>query len=166
MRADETSRITVAIAMEDYTGSEAEVSNDGSHRILAFVNLNQRSAEPYSLASVEAAMTNTDGSLTFVGRFFERMKQWLASTASGIDMIVARVFVAKDIHSQRICLGTEGDETCITKTELDQLLLGRVAAPSPEVTAPVESTPPPPVLDEPAINTNDIPVSDTEASSQ
>lgn len=160
MKASETSSMTVAIAMEDYTGSEAEVSNDGSHHILAFVNLNERSSEPYSLANGEAPATNTDGSLTFVGRFFERMKQWLGSTVNGIDMIVARVFVAKDIHSQRICLGTEGDETCISKTELDQLLLGRVAAPSPEVSAPVDSTPPPPV-EEPTTGTSDIPVDDT-----
>ena len=173
MKASETSRVTVAIAMEDYTGSGSELSGDGTHRILAFVNLSQRSAEPYSLANEQAQMMNSDGSLTFAGRFFERIKIWLADTMNGIDTIIARVFVAKDIHTQRLCLGTEGDETCITKAELDRLLLENTIVPPPaedipppevvvaEDPAPDENTPTLPATEETESEPVDIPADDT-----
>jgi len=54
---------------------------------------------------------------TFVGRFYDRIRGWFADATNGISD-----FFANRVHTQELCVGTSGNETCITKDKLDYLL--------------------------------------------
>ncbi len=62
------------------------------------------------------------------------------------------VFVKKS-HQEQLCIGTADNETCLTKSQLDDLLRNRNVAPEPSVSAPPSSSeevPPPEDLPAPA----------------
>lgn len=76
-----------------------------------------------SLADENAPLTDTEGNKTFVGRFFERIAQWLADTANGIGKLFAG-----EVHTNRLCVGN----TCVTEAELQALLAGQGSSVAPE----------------------------------
>ncbi|MFA6256695.1 MAG: hypothetical protein WCT29_00065 [Candidatus Paceibacterota bacterium] len=60
---------------------------------------------------------STDGSL--LGKLFSKVSAWLANATNGI----AKIFT-KEIETQTLCVSDEsGDKTCITKSQLDALIL-------------------------------------------
>ena len=57
---------------------------------------------------------------TFVGRFFDRMAVWAGDIGNGIENLYAKI-----VHTKKLCVADDsGAETCITKAELDALLVG------------------------------------------
>ena len=51
-------------------------------------------------------------------KIFDSLTLWLSDKSNGI-----KDFVSNKIHTQTICLSDEKNETCLTKSQLDQLLL-------------------------------------------
>jgi len=143
-RATATSSILIATALEDFIGMDSNATGT----ILAFVDLEHDEAglkleHLVSLASSSESIADD----SFAGRFFERMRVWLADTASGITEIAANIFRGKEFHAEdRLCIGQEGNETCVTKEQLDQLLQNQMIAspalaqPQPDSTTPVDTT--------------------------
>ncbi len=75
--------------------------------------------------NASTSITAEDGATTktFVGKFFDRLVAWFGDATNGIGD-----FFANRIHSKELCIGEDGDETCITKSQLDTLLSGQTAA--------------------------------------
>ena len=70
--------------------------------------------------STELASENSYFDSSFIGRLFARIVQWLADAGNGINE-----FFANRVHTKELCVSDdEGEETCITKRELDALLAG------------------------------------------
>lgn len=136
------------------------------------------------LADVNAPLLSETGQQTFAGKFFNRMKEWFASATNGIESI----FVKK-VETNKLCVKDEsGNETCITKSQLDTLLNNSNAAnvgggvsqpdptptpntePTPEVTPTgnVEPTPTPEVIPEvaPTPEPTQAPTPEPEAPSE
>jgi len=60
----------------------------------------------------------------FFTNLFERVKVWLASTSNGIVD-----FFANRVRTKELCVSDDsGSETCITKAQLDALLIGATAS--------------------------------------
>ena len=60
---------------------------------------------------------------------FDGIRTWLASTSNDIVKLFA-----KEMETERLCIADEsGDETCITKEDLDRMLNTRVSEQSPEL---------------------------------
>ena len=126
----------------------------------------------FGLTNVNAPLVDSNNNKTFVGKFFDRLIVWLGSATNGI-----KHFFAEETHQKTLCVGEQGDETCITKSQLDTLLQNDnqqinntpqtpdgtieqqpdniVIDPNPEITEPVveetpeEITPAPEVVEEP-----------------
>ncbi|MFA6301313.1 MAG: tail fiber domain-containing protein [Candidatus Paceibacterota bacterium] len=60
---------------------------------------------------------------SFVVAFFDRMDAWMADTTNGIGD-----FFANRVHTKELCVTDLAGETCITRTELDNLLAGTAAS--------------------------------------
>lgn len=60
---------------------------------------------------------------TFAQRFFDRLASWVGQAGNGI-----LDFFARRVHTEEICVGAPGNETCLKKDDLDRLL-GRSSAP-------------------------------------
>ena len=87
-----------------------------------------------SLTDVDAPLTDADGNTTFAGRFFERLVAWFADAANGITK-----FFASEVHTDTLCIG----ETCVTESELKELLAHKSANVSPNTaTNDIDTTPP------------------------
>ena len=86
--------------------------------ILTLQGLQDLNLNLESIASSTAPLSDTTDTRTFAGRFFDRLTEWFADAGNGIGD-----FIANRVHTKTLCVGdsTEG-ETCITKSELDQLL--------------------------------------------
>lgn len=69
-----------------------------------------------------------NGELTFAGRFFARLSEWLGDMNNSIESIFA-----KNIKTENLCVVDEsGSETCLTKSELDALIdIARAQANNP-----------------------------------
>lgn len=71
-----------------------------------------------SLASDTSTVLDNSGNKTFLGRVFDRMISWFGDVANGISD-----FFANRVHTETLCVGNSSfGETCITKTQLDNLL--------------------------------------------
>lgn len=72
-----------------------------------------------TLADVDAPWKDSENEDTFAGRFFERVKTWLASASNGIKNIFA-----EQVDTKKLCVTDDnGEKTCITKNQLDLLLI-------------------------------------------
>jgi len=93
---------------------------------------------------LDLAISTTGGSLgENTGGFFDRFISWFADTTNGIGE-----FFVNKIKTKEICISDDSGETCITKTELDQLLLNANLEPAPTP----EPTPDPTPVPEPEPN--------------
>ena len=88
----------------------------------------------FNLIDPNAPLTNDAGEKTFIAKFFDRLIAWLADASNGIKDI----FVGTT-HQQKICVGENGDETCITKAQLDAMLLKAGESSSPSTNSPVQT---------------------------
>ncbi|MEK7227314.1 MAG: tail fiber domain-containing protein, partial [Patescibacteria group bacterium] len=85
--------------------------------------------------------TSTPESQTFASNFFSnmfnRISTWLADAANGIGDIFAN-----RVRTKELCVRDDaGAETCLTKAQLDALILGAVSGNSGSVPAIVETPP-------------------------
>lgn len=71
-----------------------------------------------SATQVSTPKTSSDDSENFVSKIFESLISWFANATNGIQD-----FFANRVHTKILCLGEEKNETCITKLQLDQILL-------------------------------------------
>ncbi|MEO5635016.1 MAG: hypothetical protein ABIR14_00280, partial [Candidatus Paceibacterota bacterium] len=80
----------------------------------------------------------SDASVIPNGGMLAIMRIWLADAGNGITD-----FFANRVHTETLCLGNKGDETCINKAQLDEILQNQntPTPPAPEVVAPPESDP-------------------------
>lgn len=86
------------------------------------------------ISSSTAPLVDQSGKKTFVGRFFDRMTVWLASSKNGIN-----TFFAKKIFTEQICVKkSDGSHYCVSGDELEDAVGGG--------NTPTE--PPPPPVDE------------------
>jgi hypothetical protein len=98
--------------------------------------------------------------------FVNSLIAWLGDAANGIGDLFS-----KTSHTETLCVGSNGDETCITKTELDQLISKQnvsvpVVTPDP-VTNPVpDPTPTPDPSPAPAPDPTPSPAPDPVITSQ
>ncbi|MFH1608667.1 MAG: tail fiber domain-containing protein, partial [Patescibacteria group bacterium] len=77
-----------------------------------------------SLTNPDLELIDEEGSQTFVGRFFARIITWFGDAGNGIGSLFA-----DRVNTKEICVSDEaGGETCITKTQLDQLLFNAGAS--------------------------------------
>lgn len=95
-----------------------------------------------SLEAFVSTESNVDssGKSTFLGELVKRIKLWLSDASNDIDTIIARVIRSKEVHTEMLCVGAPGDKTCVTKSQLDQLLLQSsigAAASVPEILSSV-----------------------------
>lgn len=97
----------IAMAMSGFDG-------EGIGSVLAFVrngsfqNNEVSDLETIGLGEQEA----------FFSKLFSKLVSWFADAANGISD-----FFANRVHTKTLCLGEEKDETCITKSQLDKILL-------------------------------------------
>jgi hypothetical protein len=74
-----------------------------------------------TLASTTASTVDSSGNKTFLGKFLDRIIAWFADVGNGIGD-----FFANRVRTKTLCIGDEvGGETCINKTQLDQILLNQ-----------------------------------------
>ena len=146
---------TVGIAMENFTASSTEVQTG---KITAFVNLSSSlptSAElvfdefgrltfgtASTTASTTASSTDSFALSSVFTKIWETMIKKFADVANGIGE-----FFANRIHTKELCVGDGVSETCITKAQLDTLLVGSAIVPmgpssTPEVEGNSASTTP------------------------
>ena len=84
----------------------------------------------FGLTNVNAPFVDEHNNKTFAGRFFDRLIAWLGDTANGIHD-----FFVGTSHQERLCVGTQDNETCITKDQLDRLLQDENISPEPAASA-------------------------------
>lgn len=88
------------------------------------------SATPASAPEIKSGISEN-----FVDTIFESLISWFANTTNGIkDFFVNRV------HTKQLCIGEKDDETCVEKSQLDQLLLNSSLSPSPTATPRIAPT--------------------------
>ncbi|MEI6849954.1 MAG: tail fiber domain-containing protein, partial [archaeon] len=69
------------------------------------------------LVNVETLLIDAENNKTFAGLFFGRIITWLGDVANGIQD-----FYANRVRTKEICISDDSGETCINKTQLDNLL--------------------------------------------
>ena len=115
------------------------------------------------LTNAQAKIIDDSGNKTFVGRFFDRIIGWLGDAGNGITDLFAQTIHSEKISTENLCVKDKsGAETCITKAELDQLLLnsGIKQNPAPSLTPTPDSTPAPTPDPVPTPDQNPTPTSD------
>ena len=76
------------------------------------------------LTNIEVGLVDASGNETFVGRFFSRIESWLGDVANGIENLYVKVAHSNKSYTKELCvIDDSGAETCITKTQLDNILL-------------------------------------------
>jgi hypothetical protein len=116
----------VGIALTPYSGH-------GTSTIEVFVRPEYRFsdkdkaalADILSFGSSTASTTIATGSFMdgFLKNLFGQVTKWLADAGNGIGNLFA-----DKVHTKQICVGDPGNETCITKGQLDALLAGAAAS--------------------------------------
>jgi trimeric autotransporter adhesin len=77
------------------------------------------------LTNTEIGMVDETGAKTFVGRFFDRMKSWLADAGNGITDLYAKVIHSDRVETKTICVQkSNGENVCLTGDQLDALISG------------------------------------------
>jgi hypothetical protein len=165
--AEEVNKINPNLVVFDADGSIRSVKYDEFSPVLVKAMQEQQGIIE-SIASSTAKTVDPAGEKTFLGRMFDRIGLWLADSANAIGD-----FFAGKVHTKTLCVGdTIEGETCITKAELDQILMRtgttaaasasmqRVPSPEPE---PILSSSTLPIIeiatstDEVATTTNEVP---------
>ena len=114
-------------------------------------------------ADTEISSTTASNTPEEVPGWMERVVDVVINTISDTFTAVTGYFTsifATTTHTETLCVGTPGDETCITKTELDALLINAVTeevepesvTPEPVVELPTSTPPPAPVQQMPSTN--------------
>lgn len=140
--AEDVEQIESRLVAHNASGTPQTVRYEELASVLAgsiqAVNDHLGNLEGFTIATTSVA---ANGTPTLLGEFMVRVKTVLGDAGNGIEKIVAQTFVAKEIHTERLCVGTPGDETCITKTQLDQLLQNSGMRSTPAA-FPIAPTPP------------------------
>lgn len=86
----------------------------------AFIPILVKGQQELNLKLEDLATTTSYDSLnedSFIHRFYEGITKWLADSANGISRIFAR-----EVETELLCVGKDGERTCLTKDQLDELL--------------------------------------------
>ena len=83
-----------------------------------YYSLNYGGFSPYLVAAIQEIVNIS-------GAFKDHLIAWFASPVNGITD-----FFANRVHTKEICVGDPGNETCISKTQLDAMLAGAGASAS------------------------------------
>jgi hypothetical protein len=87
--------------------------------------------------------SSTPASRLFAKSFFERMAEWMGETTNGI-----KLFVADKIETKELCVADDsGDKTCITKSQLDDLISNQGTAAAGGSSNPPPAPEPNPIPD-------------------
>jgi hypothetical protein len=82
-------------------------------------------------AGTTSSATTTDAVFfghAFFTNLFSRISMWLADAGNGITKIFTKELIAEAVTTKELCLTDEsGAKTCITKSQLDDLLHGQTA---------------------------------------
>jgi hypothetical protein len=99
-----------------------------------YLTLNYAGFTPYLTEAIQQIATLSD-------TFKNTLIAWLGNASNGIGD-----FFAHTTHQQTLCLGPSGDETCITKSQLDAVLatasLGKGSGSSGDLATSSPDTPP------------------------
>jgi hypothetical protein len=131
------------------------------------MSVNYAGMMPYTVAAIQEMNLNvTDISdLTRENSWRDSIVAWLGSATNGIENIFSKKVNTEELNTKLLCVGADGDVTCITKSELDQLLSGAgQQSYRPEIT-PLDSTIPttPTIPTEPSEPIVTAPVDEPEA---
>jgi len=98
------------------------VGSDGTE------SLNYTGLIPYTVAAIQQMNMNVSSidDLTRPNDWRDALENWLADSANGIQSIFSQQVV-----TPTLCVGTNDDKTCITKSQLDQLLQTGVQSSNP-----------------------------------
>jgi hypothetical protein len=111
-------------ALEDYNGvgiGKIEVFVKNTYFAgLSGLSLDELNLNLLTIASTTATTTAESQafSTAFFSNLFNKLIAWFGDTANGIQK-----FFAKEVHTDKICVGDGSAETCLTKAQLDALLL-------------------------------------------
>ena len=83
------------------------------------------------LTNTATPLIDINNQKTFMGRFFDRLVVWFGDAKNGIEDLYANI-----IHTKKLCVADDsGAETCLTKAQLDGLLLNaNTISPTPTPT--------------------------------
>ncbi|MDO8576433.1 MAG: DUF5011 domain-containing protein, partial [bacterium] len=114
---------SIGYALENYAqevpGGKVEVFiTHGTVAGLTVADLTAQLAAPLPTLLSQAGPVKS-----FLTNLFARVTEWLADAGNGIAD-----FFAGRVHTKELCVGENGNETCITKTQLDNLLAGQTAS--------------------------------------
>jgi hypothetical protein len=126
---------------DDYLGIDYTTLVVPAIKAIQELNLN--------LEGIAGTITPLEGSMTeaFIATFLNNIKTtigvWLADMENGIAKIFANNIESKKSSTENLCVKNDSGETCITREQLDALLLNVGTDPT-QITTP----PPAPLLDE------------------
>ncbi len=113
------------------------VSQDPQTHLLS---LNYTGLIPYTVEAIKEMnlnVTNIDD-LTRTNTWRDAITSWFADSANGIQNFFSKKITSDEVDSETICLGKAGQQTCITKDQLDQLLQNQTQQSNPN--APMTTT--------------------------
>lgn len=95
----------------------------GTLQFYSYKAIQETNLKVEGLTLIDAPIIDATGHKTFVGRYFDRLIAWFGNAANGITK-----FFAKSVETEELCVkDPSGAKTCITKSQLDALLLGSSA---------------------------------------
>src|SRR5262249_25983987 len=86
------------------------------------LSLNYVGLVPYTIEAIKEMnfnITNIDD-LTKANTWRDAITGWFADSANGIQNFFSKKVTTQEVDSQTICLGSTGNQTCVTKAQLDQ----------------------------------------------
>ncbi|MFZ3011376.1 MAG: hypothetical protein WA060_00005, partial [Minisyncoccia bacterium] len=106
-----------------------------------------------NLSALSGTITPLEGSETesfvnaFFANLFTKITVWLADAGNGVANIFTENIESKKSSTENFCIKNESGETCITREQLEALLVGAgitpTPTPEPEPEPTLESTPEP-----------------------
>jgi hypothetical protein len=105
------------------------------------LSLNYTGLIPYTIEAIKEMNLNITNisDLTKTNSWRDSLIAWFGSSANGITSIFSKNVTADHLDSKTFCLGDQGNQTCITKTELDQILQSRASNNAPSTTTVVSA---------------------------
>jgi hypothetical protein len=97
---------------------------------------------PYTIEAIKEMnvdITDIDD-LNKTNTWRDALDAWFADSANGIQNLFSQKVTSNEVDSQTICLGAAGDQTCITKAQLDQLLQNQQVQPATSDTGSTSDT--------------------------
>jgi hypothetical protein len=165
---------SIGRALSPYTSTSTSFSTssillyvditDTTLTVTSLPGLTLATSTPTATTSILATITSaiTDG-ISVVTDFFAVK---ITALYAYVDTLFAREVRAESIDTETICVGKEGDKTCITKEQLDNLLQlsPQPTSPSPTPDTPTTSTSTDQSTNENSNGTTTTPLEDTASS--